>query len=131
MPKVLDEMANGLNKAMVIGHLGRDPEIRYSSNGQSVANFPVACNRTWKNTEGKKVTETEWFTIVAWGNLAETAEKILKKGSHVFIEGRIKSRSWQDNHGNRQKSFEIVAQEILLLSESPANQINDELSTVE
>lgn len=115
-------MARGLNKVMVIGYLGRDPEMRFTPNGKSVANFSVACNRTWKDTDGNKHTETEWFNVVAWGNLAEISKQILGKGSLVYVEGRLQSRTWQDNDGHQHKSIEIVARDILLLSDKQTNE---------
>lgn len=113
-------MAPGLNKVMVIGYLGRDPEMRFTPSGKSVTNFSVACNRSWKNAEGEKITETEWFNVLAWGSLAETSKQFLKKGSLVYVEGRLQSRSWQDKEGRPHKSVEIVAQDIIALS-SPSN----------
>lgn len=109
-------MAPGLNKVMVIGYLGRDPEMRFTPSGKSVTNFSVACNRSWKNAEGEKITETEWFNVLAWGSLAETSKQFLKKGSLVYVEGRLQSRSWQDKEGRPHKSVEIVAQDIIALS---------------
>lgn len=113
-------MAPGLNKVMVIGYLGRDPEMRFTPSGKSVTNFSVACNRSWKNAESEKITETEWFNVLAWGSLAETSKQFLKKGSLVYVEGRLQSRSWQDKEGRPHKSVEIVAQDIIALS-SPSN----------
>ena len=113
-------MAPGLNKVMVIGYLGRDPEMRFTPSGKSVTNFSVSCNRSWKNAEGEKITETEWFNVLAWGSLAETSKQFLKKGSLVYVEGRLQSRSWQDKEGRPHKSVEIVAQDIIALS-SPSN----------
>ena len=113
-------MAPGLNKVMVIGYLGRDPEMRFTPSGKSVTNFSVACNRSWKNAEGEKITETEWFNVLAWGSLAETSKQFLKKGSLVYVEGRLQSRSWQDKEGRPHKSVEIVAQDIIALS-TPSN----------
>lgn len=110
-------MARGLNKVMVIGYLGRDPEMRYTPSGKSVANFSIACDRTWKSNDGENHTETEWFNIVAWGDLAEISKKFLSKGSQVYVEGRIQTRTWQDKEGRPHKSVEIVAREILLLNE--------------
>jgi single-strand DNA-binding protein len=110
-------MARGLNKVMIIGHLGRDPEMRYTPTGKSVSNFSVACNRTWKGADGERHTDTEWFNVVAWGNLAEISKQFLTKGSLVYVEGRLQSRTWEDNNGNQHKSLEIVARDILLLSE--------------
>jgi single-strand DNA-binding protein len=110
-------MARALNKVMVIGNLGRDPEMRFTPTGKSVANFSIACNRSWKSADGELHTETEWFNTVAWGNLAEISKKYLKKGSLVYVEGRLQTRVWQDNDGNQHKSIEIVARDILLLTD--------------
>lgn len=118
-------MSRGLNKVMVIGNLGRDPEMRFTPSGKSVANFSVACNRSWKSAGGDLRTETEWFNVVAWNNLAEISKKYLKKGSLVYIEGRLQSRSWQDNEGNQHKSIEIVAQDVLLLNENNKDETNE------
>ncbi len=120
-------MARGLNKVMVIGHLGRDPEMRFTPSGKSVSNFSVACSRSWKSSDGERHSETEWFNVVAWGSLAEIAKQYLHKGSLVYVEGRLQSRSWQDDEGNQHKTIEIVARDILLLndSENNKNEIND------
>jgi len=111
-------MARGLNKVMVIGNLGRDPEMRFTPNGKSVANFTIASNRSWKSSDGNLHTETEWFNVVAWANLAEFAKEYLDKGSLVYVEGRLQSRSWQDRDGNQHRSIEIIAQNLLLLSDT-------------
>ena len=116
-------MIRGLNKVMVIGNLGRDPEMRFTPSGKSVCNFSVACNRSWKDSDGSHRTETEWFNVVAWGKLAEISKQFLIKGSLVYIEGRLQSRTWQDNQGQQQKSIEIVAQDILLLSDRKSTEI--------
>lgn len=110
-------MACGLNKVMVIGYLGRDPEMRFTPSGKSVSSFSVACDRTWITSDGEKHRETEWFNIIAWGDLAEIAKQFLSKGSLVYVEGRLQTRSWQDNEGATHKSIEIVAREILLLND--------------
>lgn len=114
-------MARGLNKVMVIGYLGRDPEMRFTPSGKSVANFSIASSRSWKTADGEIHTETEWFNVVAWEKLAETSKEHLKKGSRVYVEGRLQSRSWQDSEGIQHKSIEIVARDIMLLSESKYN----------
>jgi len=111
-------MANCLNKAMIIGYLGRDPEMRFTPSGRSVSNFSVACNHAWKSNDGEKHVETEWFNIVAWGKLAEISKQYLEKGSRVYVEGRLQSRTWQDNKGVQHKSIEIVAADILMLNET-------------
>ncbi len=119
-------MTRGLNKVMVIGYLGRDPEMRFTPTGKSVANFSIACSRSWKSADGEKHTETEWFNVVAWGSLAEISKQYLEKGSRAYIEGRLQSRSWEDNKGVQHKSVEIVARDILLLGDSDnQNEIED------
>ena len=110
-------MVCGLNKVMVIGYLGRDPEMRFTPNGKSVSNFSVACHRSWQGSDGNRHNDTDWFNIVAWGNLAEIAKQHLQKGNLVYIEGRLQSRTWQDTQGHQHKSIEIIARDILLLSE--------------
>ena len=109
-------MARGLNKVMVIGFLGRDPEMRYTPSGKSVVSFSIACDRSWKNNDGEKHTETDWFNVVAWGDLAEICNKYLSKGSQAYVEGRIQTRTWKDNDGQQHKSVDIVAQQVLLLN---------------
>jgi single-strand DNA-binding protein len=100
---------------MVIGHLGRDPEMRYTPTGRPVTNFNVATSRSWKTSEGERRTETEWFNIVAWGNLAEICNKYLSKGQQVYIEGRLQTRHWEDDDGNKRTTVEVVAREMIML----------------
>ena len=111
-------MVRGLNKVMVIGYLGRDPEMRFTPNGKSVSNFSVACHRSWQGPDGSNHDDTDWFNVVAWGNLAEMAKERLEKGNLVYVEGRLQSRTWQDTQGHQHKSIEIIARDIILLSES-------------
>ncbi len=115
-------MARGMNKVMIIGHLGRDPEMRFTPNGKSVASFSVACDRNWKSADGEKHTETEWFNVVAWGDLAEISKQYLSKGSLVYVEGRLQTRTWSDNSGTQHKSVEIIARDILLINSKNKNQ---------
>lgn len=107
----------GLNKVMVIGRLGRDPEMRYTPSGRPVTTFSVATSRTWTTSEGERKVETEWFNIVAWGSLAEICKQYLTKGQIVYVEGRLQTRHWDDNEGNKHTSVEIVANEMIMLSE--------------
>jgi len=104
-----------VNKVMLVGRLGRDPETRYTGGGQAVANFSVATDETYKDRNGEKQKRTEWHKIVVWGKQAEIAQQYLKKGSLVFIEGRIQSREWQDKEGQKRTSFEIVANNFRML----------------
>ena len=104
-----------VNKVMLVGRLGRDPETRYTGGGQAVANFSVATDETYKDRNGERQKRTEWHKIVVWGKQAEIAQQYLKKGSLVFIEGRIQSREWQDKEGQKRTSFEIVASNFRML----------------
>jgi len=112
-------MNRGLNKVMIIGHLGRDPEMRYTPSGRPVTTFPVATNRTWNTAEGERKVETEWFNIVAWNALAETCNQYLSKGQQVYIEGRLRTRRWQDAENHNHTSVEIIAQEMMILGDKP------------
>jgi single-strand DNA-binding protein len=110
-------MSRGLNKVMIIGNLGRDPEMRYTPSGRPVTTFSVATSRTWNTSEGEKHVETEWFNVVAWSNLAEICKQFLTKGQQVYIEGRLQTRHWDDQDGNKHTSVEIVANEMIILGE--------------
>jgi len=104
-----------VNKVILVGRLGRDPETRYTGGGQAVANFSVATDETYKDKAGERQKRTEWHKIVVWGKQAEIAQQFLKKGSLIFIEGRIQSREWQDKEGQKRTSFEIVATNFRML----------------
>ncbi len=108
-------MARGLNKVMVIGNLGRDPEMRYMPSGRPVTSFSVATTRSWTNANGERREETEWFNVVAWGNLAEICKQYLRKGQQVYIEGRIQTRNWEDNERRKRFRTELVANEMIML----------------
>lgn len=110
-------MSRGLNKVMVIGHLGRDPEMRYTPSGRPVTSFSVATSRNWTTADGERRSETEWFNVVAWGSLAEICNQYLKKGQQVYVEGRLQTRRWEDEEGNKRSSTELVAREMIMLSE--------------
>jgi single-strand DNA-binding protein len=110
-------MAKGLNKVMVIGHAGRDPEMRYIPSGKPVTSFSVATSRSWTNSEGERRQETEWFNVVAWGNLAEICKQHIRKGQQVYIEGRLQTRSWEDHEGKKRFRTELVANEMILLGD--------------
>jgi single-strand DNA-binding protein len=110
-------MSRSLNKVMVIGYLGRDPEMRYTSSGKPVTTFSVATNRTWSSASGERHEETEWFTIVTWGNHAEICKQHLSKGSQVYVEGRLQTRRWDDTEGKKHAAIEIVAGEMIQLGE--------------
>jgi len=102
---------------MVIGNLGRDPELRYTPSGKPVTSFSVATSRTWVTTDGERREATEWFNVVAWRELAEICHQYLTKGSRVYIEGRLQTRSWETPDGQRHFRTEIVADEMILLDD--------------
>jgi single-strand DNA-binding protein len=108
-------MSRGLNKVMIIGHLGRDPEMRYTPSGKPVTNFSVATSRSWTTSDGEHRNETEWFNVVAWSSLAEICNQYLVKGQQVYIEGRLQTRHWEDDNGKQHSSIEIVANEMIML----------------
>ena len=110
-------MSRGLNKVMIIGHLGKDPEMRYTPSGRAVTTFNVAVSRSWNSSDGERRSETEWFKVVSWGNLAEICNKYLTKGQQVYIEGRLQTRRWEDKEGNQRKSVEVVANEMTMLGD--------------
>jgi len=110
-------MSRGLNKMMIIGHLGRDPEMRYTPSGRPVTTFSVATTRSWHSSNGERHEETEWFNVVAWGNLAEICNQHLRKGQQVYVEGRLQTRRWEDSEGNKHFTTELVAQEMIMLGE--------------
>jgi len=102
---------------MIIGNLGRDPEMRYTPSGRPVTTFSVATSRSWNTADGEKRVETEWFNVVAWGNLAEICKQYLAKGQQVYVEGRLQTRHWDDADGNKHTSVEIVANEMIILGD--------------
>ena len=110
-------MSRGLNKVMVIGKVGRDPEMRYMPNGKPVTSFSVSTSRSWTNSEGERREETEWFNVVAWGNLAEICKQHLRRGQQVYVEGRLQTRSWEDREGKKRFRTELVANEMILLGD--------------
>ncbi|MEO7425607.1 MAG: single-stranded DNA-binding protein [Fibrobacteria bacterium] len=104
-----------LNKATLIGNLGKDPEVRAIPSGAKVANFSIATTESYTGKDGNKVDKTEWHNIVMWRGLAEVAEKYLRKGSQVYIEGRLQTRSWDDQNGQKRYTTEIVADNMVML----------------
>ena len=108
-------MSRGLNKVMIIGRLGRDPEMRYTPSGRPVTTFTLATSRTWNTADGERRSETEWFNVVAWGNLAEICKQHLVKGQQVYVEGRLQTRKWQGQDGQDRYSTEIIAEEMHML----------------
>lgn len=111
-------MARGLNKVMIIGNVGREPELRYTPSGAPVVNFDVAVvSHSWQTSDGERKEKTEWFNIVAWGRLAEICKSHLSRGNQVYIEGRLQTRSWEDETGKKHFRTEIVARDMKLLGE--------------
>ena len=108
-------MGRGINKAILIGNLGGNPEVKITSSGASIATFNFATSESWKNSDGTTQYRTEWHRIVAFGRLAEICGEYLRKGSQVYIEGRIQTRNWEDKDGNKRFMTEIVAQNMQML----------------
>lgn len=109
---------SGINKVILVGNLGKDPEVRHLEGGVAVAKFPLATSDSYKKPDGTRVDTTEWHNVVMWRGLAETAEKYLRKGSHVYIEGKIRTRNWEDN-GVKKYFTEIVADTMTMLGKKP------------
>jgi len=107
-----------VNKVILVGHLGADPEVRYTPSGRAVANFSLATTERFTNKEGEKEERTEWHKIVAWARLGEICGEYLTKGSQVYIEGRLQTRNWEDRDGNKRYTTEIVAQAMQMLGGS-------------
>ena len=110
-------MSRGLNKVMIIGHLGRDPEMRYTPSGRPVTSFSVVTTRSWTSAEGARHEESEWFNVVAWGNLAEICNQYLSKNQQVYVEGRLQTRGWEDEDGKKHYRTELVASEMIVLGD--------------
>lgn len=114
-----------LNKCMIIGNLGRDPEMRYTPSGQAVTQFTVAVNRNYKDQQGERQEETEWFRVVAWGQQAEFAAEYLRKGAKVYVEGRIQTRQWEGQDGQKRYTTELVANTIQTLERRQRDDMGD------
>ena len=111
-----------VNKVILIGNLGKDPEVRHLEGGVTKVSFPLATSETYKDKSGNKIEHTEWHNIILWRGLAEVAEKYLRKGNPVFIEGKIKTRTWEDKDGNKRYSTEIIADNMTLLGGKPSGE---------
>jgi single-strand DNA-binding protein len=116
---------SGVNKVILVGNLGKDPEVRYLEGGAAVANFSLATSESYKDKSGAKKDVTEWHNIVLWRGLAEISEKYLKKGDTVYIEGKLRTRSWDDKDGNKKYTTEIVADNMTMLSRKSNTQSVD------
>lgn len=112
----------GVNKVILVGNLGKDPEVRHLEGGAAVANFPLATTETYKDKNGNRNEQTEWHNIVVWRGLAEVAEKYLKKGMTIYIEGKLRTRSWDDKEGNKRYTTEVVGDSFTILSKRENNQ---------
>jgi single-strand DNA-binding protein len=116
----------GLNKLMIIGNVGTDPEMRYTASGDAMTTFRVATNYRFTSREGERREETEWFSVVAWRNLAEQCSQFLQKGRRVYVEGRLRSRSWEAPDGQRRFRNEVMADRVLFLDRAPGVPLPEE-----
>jgi single-strand DNA-binding protein len=120
---------SGLNKVMIIGNLGTDPEMRYTANGNAMTSFRVASSRNYTTPDGERREETEWFTVVTWRNLAEQCSQFLQKGRRVYVEGRLRTRSWDTPDGQRRFRTEVIADRVLFLDRAPGVPLPEEGET--
>ena len=111
---------------IIVGNLGRDPEMRYTPSGRPVTTFSVATSRSWNTSDGERRSDTEWFNVVSWGSLAEICKQYLSKGQQVYIEGRLQTRRWEDDDGNKRTTVEIVAKEMIMLGDRKKKPDKDE-----
>jgi single-strand DNA-binding protein len=114
-------MARGINKVILVGNLGQDPELNYTDGGTAVCNMRLATTEQYKNRDGERVENTEWHDVVTWAQLAEICDEYLQKGSQVYFEGQLQTRSWEDRDGNTRYSTEVKAREMLMLGSRPQN----------
>jgi single-strand DNA-binding protein len=123
----------GVNKVILIGNVGKDPVMRFLEGGTAIAEFSLATNESYKDKTGKRIEHTEWHRVILWRGLAEIAEKFLKKGAHVYIEGRLRTRAWEDKEKIKHYSTEIIGDQLVLLDkkeiDSTENNRTDELSS--
>lgn len=115
----------GVNKVILVGNLGKDPEVRHLEGGAAVANFPIATTEVYKDKTGTRQEQTEWHNIVVWRGLAEVAEKYLKKGMTIYIEGKLRTRSWDDKEGHKRYTTEVVGDTFTILSKKENSAINN------
>lgn len=120
---------SGINKVILIGNLGRDPEVRYLDSGVAVANLSLATSENYKNKDGERVTQTEWHDVVLWRGLAEVAEKYLKKGSSIYVEGKLRTNKWVDKDENTRYKTEILADKLTMLGKSNSQESSIENSS--
>lgn len=113
-------MSRGVNKVIIVGNLGQDPEVRYMPNGNAVANITVATSESWKDQQGQQQERTEWHRVVLYKRLAEIAGQYLRKGSKVYLEGKLRTREWQDQQGQKRYTTEITCNELQMLDGKPS-----------
>lgn len=118
----------GVNKVILVGNLGANPEVRYTQSGQTVANLRIATTERWTDKNGQKQEQTEWHRVVVWGRQAEIVSQYLTKGRQVYIEGRIRTRQWQDQSGQKRYSTEIVAQNVQMLGSRGGERTQDDVA---
>jgi single-strand DNA-binding protein len=116
----------GLNKVMIIGNLGTDPEMRFTPNGNPVTSFRIATSRNYTSPEGERKQETEWFDVVTWNRLAETCNQFLVKGKRAYVEGRLRTRNWEGQDGQKRSRIEIIANRVLFLDRQATTSVADE-----
>lgn len=116
----------GLNKVMIIGNLGADPEMRYTADGNALTSFRVATSRNYTSPDGERREETEWFSVVTWRKLAEQCSQFLQKGRRVYVEGRLQTRSWDTPEGQRRYRTEVVADRVMFLDRAPGAPLPEE-----
>src|SRR5215467_12979713 len=114
----------GVNRVMLIGNLGKEPDVQYLEGNIAVAKFPLATTETYKDRAGKLISQTEWHTVVLWRGLAELAQKYLHKGSLIYVEGRLRTRSWDDREGNKKFATEIVGDNLIMLDKRSSENSN-------
>lgn len=113
-----------LNKVILIGNIGRDPDLRQTENGSAISTFSLATNTTWVNRDGVRNERTEWHNIVAWNRLAEICNQIIRKGDQIYVEGRLRTRTWIDENGERRRKTEIIAEQMIKLNRKFAENVN-------
>ena len=118
-------MAN-LNKVMIIGNIGTDPEMRFTPNGNPVTSFRIACSRIFTTPEGERKQETEWFTVVTWNKLAESCNQFLTKGKRAYVEGRLRTRAWEGQDGQKRSKVEVVADRVIFLDRQATASLSEE-----
>ncbi len=122
---------SGLNRVMLIGNVGTDPEMRFTPNGNPVTSFRIAISRVYSTQDGEKKQETDWFTVVTWGKQAESCNQFLTKGRKVYVEGSLRSRNWESQDGQKRSRIEIIASRVLFLDKQASVPLPTEEGTVE